>query len=346
MFVQPSKVVSEGAMQDYSIGRLKGSFVVTWKENGRRRRFRLRADSLGEAHSEARLLIVAAQSVSHEGPTVAQLWEAYLDEKAGRSVAESMAYTGKSILPWFGAFLPAQITPADCRAYIADRRSAGRQDGTIWSQLGHLRNVLSWAVKHGLIERAPYIERPPQPAPKDRWLSHEEVERLLEADSEPHIRLAILLMLTTAARLAAALELTWDRVDLDRGWLDLRTGEGLRKGRAVVPINATLHEALIAAKEAALSDFVIEWAGRPVRSIKRGFARTVQDAGLEGVTPHVLRHTAAVHMAAAGVSMSKIAQYLGHSSTEVTERVYARYAPDHLRDAAEVLNFGRIRLVR
>lgn len=150
----------------------------------------------------------------------------------------------------------------------------------------------------------------------------------------------------TAARMTAALELTWDRVDLDRGWIDLRMGEGRRKGRAVVPINPTLRAALVTAKAAALSDHVIEWAGGPVKSIKRGFARAVKDAGLEDVTPHVLRHTAAVHLAAAGISMSKIAQYLGHTSTEVTETVSARFTPDHMRDAAEVLDFGQLREVR
>ena len=43
--------------------------------------------------------------------------------------------------------------------------------------------------------------------------------------------------------------------------------------------------------------------------------------------------------AGSGVPMSKISQYLGHSSTTVTERVYARYAPDHLREEAEILDF-------
>jgi integrase len=55
------------------------------------------------------------------------------------------------------------------------------------------------------------------------------------------------------------------------------------------------------------------------------------------VTPHDLRHTAAVWMAADGVSMGKIAQYLGHSDSRITEKVYARFAPEHLRDAASAL---------
>jgi len=41
---------------------------------------------------------------------------------------------------------------------------------------------------------------------------------------------------------------------------------------------------------------------------------TAADAGLADVSPHVLRHTAAVHTAEAGISMDEIAQYLGHSA--------------------------------
>lgn len=57
-----------------------------------------------------------------------------------------------------------------------------------------------------------------------------------------------------------------------------------------------------------MTDHVIEWAGEPVASIKTGFAAAVRAAKLTGVSPHVLRHTAAVHMAEAGLSMAEIGQ--------------------------------------
>ncbi|WP_378953032.1 hypothetical protein [Mesorhizobium sp. ANAO-SY3R2] len=38
--------------------------------------------------------------------------------------------------------------------------------------------------------------------------------------------------------------------------------------------------------------------------------------------------------------MSKIAQYLGHSDSRITERVYARFAPGHMQDAADVLDLS------
>jgi integrase len=223
--------------------------------------------------------------------------------------------------------------------YTAKRRKAGIKDGTIWTELGHLRTVLKWAVDRRLIDYAPKIERPPKPAPKDRWITQKEARELIAAAQSPHIALAIRLMLATAGRVGAILELTWDRVDFERGEIDLRAdATGPRKGRARVPMNAGVRKALEEARKMALTDYVIEWNGKPCASIKTGFKAAVKDAGLKDVTPHVLRHSAAVWMASEGVSMERIAQYLGHSNVSVTFSTYARFAPDHLREEADILD--------
>ena len=110
-------------------------------------------------------------------------------------------------------------------------------------------------------------------------------------------------------------------------------------------MNATLRAALTTARESATSDYVVEWAGDRIGSIRTGFNAAAKRAKLKDVTPHVCRHTAAVRMASAGIPMSRISQFLGHSNTSVTERVYARYAPDHLADAAATLEMPNLRLV-
>lgn len=326
-------------MQEYSINRLKGRFVVVWyEEDGRRRRYRLKAGSLEEAEAEARDVLLAHTARKGE-LTVKKIWQAYSDTVVGRPVHESMVYTGRSVLPWFGALRPDQITVEDCREYISDRRRSGVRDGTIWTQLNKLRTSLNWAAKTGLIDNAPYVELPSKPAPRERYLTRAEVSTLLSVECAPHIKLAIRLMLSTAARVTAVLELTWDRVDFERRQINLRTGEDSRKGRAIVPMTKSLEKALLEAKKAALSKHVIEWAGGRVKSIKKGFKAAAVQADLHDASPHVLRHTAAVHMAEAGISMDEIAQYLGHADSRITASVYARYSPEHLRKAANALEF-------
>lgn len=64
------------------------------------------------------------------------------------------------------------------------------------------------------------------------------------------------------------------------------------------------------------------------------------------VSPHVLRHSSAVHLAESGKSMSEIANYLGHDDETLTARVYARFGPEHLRGSADVLDFTTLRVVK
>lgn len=328
-------------MPDYRIGRLKGRYVVTWhKPDGSRARHRLDALTPKDAEREA-IDVIRAHVVKHDGVTIADLWERYRKEKDGRRVAVAMMHEWKAIGPHFGHLRPDHMTVDLCRAYTAKRRAQGKHDGTIWTELGHLRTVLVWAMGR---EKAPKVERPPKPAPKERYLTRPEIERLLAAPMAHHIKLAILLMLSTAGRVGAILDLTWDRVDFERGQINLRVDStGPRKGRAIIAMNAGLRAALQTALRVAQSDHVVEWAGQRVVGIKTGFNAAVSAAGLENVSPHTLRHSAAVHLAEAGVPISKISQYLGHSNTSVTERVYARFAPDHMRDEAAILDFTTIR---
>ena len=51
------------------------------------------------------------------------------------------------------------------------------------------------------------------------------------------------------------------------------------------------------------------------------------------------RHSAAVWRAEAGVPMMQIAQFLGHTDSRITERTYARFAPEFLALAAESLTW-------
>lgn len=216
----------------------------------------------------------------------------------------------------------------------------GIGDGTIHTELGHLRMVLLWGRKHGLIDRAPAIERPVKPEPKDSYLTRAEIARLIDAAKAAHTKLAIKLMIGTGARSEAALQLTWDRVDLARKMIQLRNpfDKAKRKGRATVPVNDTLLDALIEAKAGALTPMVIEWAGDRVKSIKRGLKAAGAAIGRPDVSPHMLRHSAAVWLAEDGHSFEEIAQFLGHGDSKITAKVYARYSPTHLRKLADSLN--------
>ena len=229
--------------------------------------------------------------------------------------------------------------PADAISQdLVDRYVAGRQaaPGTIRKELGILRAALRHCERQRLITKAPHIALPGAPPPRDRRLTRAEFDRLLAQCKAHHVWLFAMLAWHTAARASAILELIWADVDLTGRKIHYKAA-GRQKRRVTVPINDTLLKALQEAQTAALTPFVVEYAGKPVASVKRAFAAAAGRAGLDDVSPHVLRHSAACAMVEAGVPMEAVAQFLGHSNANVTFRVYARYSPTYLQGAAKAL---------
>jgi integrase len=171
-------------------------------------------------------------------------------------------------------------------------------------------------------------------------LTKADFRKLLDGAVRPHVKLFMQLAVATGARSNALLDLTWGQVDFDRGIIRLNPRERVQtaKYRATVPMNDQLRASLVAAKEGALSEFVIEHGRERVGSIKKGFAAAADRAKLKA-HPHMLRHSAAVWMAEAGEPMDVIAQYLGHTDSRITQRVYARFSPGFLSRAAAALTY-------
>lgn len=313
----------------------RGGWYAVWSEPGRgTRRRSLRTKDRGEA--QRRLIDFRADVASPPGSLVGDIVAAYLEAKRGRVVAHwRLELAWKQAKPMFAFLRPDQITEGLCRAYTQRRRASGRADATILKEINVVRQALNWRRVAGAS-----FEAPRAPPPRDRYLTKDEYRRLLGGCAQPHLRLFVVLALATAARKGALLQLTWDRVDFERGQIQLAVASDQhnRKGRAIVPMTEQARAMLLEAREAALTPYVIEYAGRPVLDIKKGFAGAVRRAGLEAVNPHDLRHTAAVWMAEAGIRIEEIAQYLGHSSPTVTFKVYARFSPDYLRKAASALD--------
>lgn len=327
--------------EPYDIGRLKGECVLAfWRTvEGKRKRQRYRLGTADEAEARRRAPAVYARAMRPRGRTVQDLWDAYLIDKAGKPVATVMPHEWKALKARFGGMDAEAIEIADCRAHIAERRAAGRKDGTIITELGRLRMVLKWAKKHKLIETAPDIERPPAVKRKERHLTAFQVRALAAACKVPHLELFVHLAYATAGRAGAILGLTWDRVDFERDKIDLEDPDIKvpHKGRAIVPMTRTLKTRLLAARAGARSPYVIEWAGDRVGSVKKGLANTASAAKLPHTHPHLLRHSAAVRMAESGIEMEEIRSYLGHENVATTRRIYARFSPNHLRGAAASL---------
>lgn len=316
--------------------KYRGKWNVSFKDDqGKYRRVSTGTDNREAAERIARDLYGAA--VATPNPTVSELWAKAQADKGDRPAATNMRYHWKALEPFFGNHEPHQITVHDCRDYARSRADQGRAPSTIATEMKHLRSVLRWAEKHKHIDRAPFIEVPRDSDPRDRYLTRKEYQAVLENAHAPHIKLAIRLLLVTAGRVAAVLELTWDQIDWEASQIRLKKSQA-GKGRAIVSITDKTKSELEQAHLIRTSNYVVEYAGGPIKDIRTGLENAAKRAGVDGVTPHVFRHTAAVWMAEDGHSMEEIAQFLGHRDVSTTRRVYARFSPTYLRKLASTLD--------
>ena len=74
------------------------------------------------------------------------------------------------------------------------------------------------------------------------------------------------------------------------------------------------------------------------KCINQSLLKAGEQIGLPfSLTTHVARHTFAVKALNQGLSMSVVSRLLGHSSTAITEKVYAKYLPSTLQQEVEKL---------
>ncbi len=325
---------------EFKLTRHRGVFAVTYTdEKGERRR---RTTGTADAVEAARFLEAYQRNMAApKAISVSAILDHHLKALEGRASAKIAEHQAKPLRRAFGGLLPMQVTRDAVEAYVISRAAQGRKPWTIRSEVALLSTAFNRAMNDRLIAERPHVPIPAEGPARDLFLTREQFGAIMAACPSHHVKLFLLLAISTGARATAILELTWDRVDLDAGLIDLRKSVFARmKGRAVAPMTPTLKAALSKAKEMSIGPNVIEQAGEPLARIVRGVKAAGARVGLPWLSPHVLRHTAARWMAEEGVSMAEIAAVLGHKNSRVTEATYAKFSPSYLKKAVAALDVG------
>lgn len=321
----------------YSVQKLRGGFALVWWEpdadtgESKRRRRQLESQDRASAEAEARKL----WEDGDDSPwTVGRVMTGYLASIAQKPSHGRREDAWKAMKPFWQSVDPALIDEKMCQDYRGTRRVA---DGTARYELLQLSTALGWAKsKIGL---KPEIWLPAQPEQKIRHLERAEFVRFFAAVKADHARLYVMVGLFTMARPTAILELTWDRVDFMRRQIDFTPPGHVRtaKRRTVVPIADDLLPELQRGHQARTTNFVIERGGAAVKCIKKAFQAASERSGVRA-TPYTLRHTGAVWAAEAGTPMPQLAQFMGHDDDRTTQKHYARFSPDFLREVANAVS--------
>lgn len=333
----------------YRLGRKRGCAVAFWyNESGKRKQVTLGATNESHARTQLDTFASKAELIKPEtDKTIGYLFEQYLIEKvADGKNPKNFLNSWKALAPRFKDALPQTISEDVCRDYARDRFKLGLAPSTVWTELLQLRTLVNWAVKTRRLKSddARYIWLPQKSNPRERVMTSAEIRGFMENATRPHIQLFFILALTTGARMGAILDLRWSQIDFENGVIDFR-GEYVidpmshtkRKKRAIQKLTNLATVALLNAKDGSISKYVIEWNGKPVKSIKKSFKTTCEKAGIKGVSPHTVRHTTGT-LLRQGASLEVVSEWLGHSNLEITKSVYAKTTPEFFKGAAEFID--------
>lgn len=303
--------------------------------------------------------------------TVSEVLDCYATEHAPDAVdGQRIGYAIQALIPMLGDMTLDKLTAGVRKKYARTRTKTKRVLGpdravkevkipvaanTIVRELATMDAAARHCVREGYLTAYPDDQWfPERPDPKERYLEVSEAAALLRAARRPppdprapssrlHLPLFILIGLYTGRRKESILTLQWQPnmtggwVDLERGYIDFYPIQArkTKKRRGFVRIPHRLLTFLRYARRRTRTH-VIEFEGHPVKSIKRSFSSACRAAGLEGVHPHILRHTLATWLAQRGVEPRRAADFL-EMTLETYERRYRKYHPDFQSEALEAL---------
>ena len=240
------------------------------------------------------------------------------------------------------------ISAADLRAFLADRRCGGLGPSSAARELSGVRAFLKYAAEQqGSFAQLPRTRAPKRPRTLPRPAAPDDAvglaENAAEAASAPWIGardLAILLLLYGAGlRVAEALSLTADVLPVGS---TLKV-TGKRSKTRIVPVVAAVKEAI--EDYARLCPYRLQGQvplfvgarGGPLNPdlVRRAVAAARTRLGLPNtLTPHALRHSFATHLLARGADLRALQELLGHASLSSTQ-IYTAV------DAARLLDVYR-----
>ncbi|MFO0590497.1 MAG: tyrosine-type recombinase/integrase [Polyangiaceae bacterium] len=295
-----------------------------------------RGESLDETHAEARVTFAAF---------AAKWLEIYVGTNNKPSEQENKRWVlSRHLMPFFGTMLLEDIDTYAVERYKSRKRSESLAAKTINNHLTVLRKSLNVAVEWGVIEHVPTIRALKVAAPKFKYLSPEEAERLIGAAPQGFWRAFVIMALKTGMRFSELVALRWEDVRISERQLcvhrsNVRGHVGVTKSYRVryIPLTGDVIAELESLPRS--HELVFAFRGTWLRheAARRHLLNLCDRAEVPNVGWHALRHTFASTLATRGAPLRSVQDLLGHSTITMTMR-YAHVSGDSLRETVSLLD--------
>lgn len=240
-----------------------------------------------------------------------------------------------------------KLTRNDLREWLIDLSRSSISENSKRRLISSIRGFYKFLMIDGHAESSPAedLDTPVKSFYLPKFLNRTEMEMLLAAPdvstgSGLRDRAMIELMYACGLRVSEVVNLKLQNADLDAGIVTC-TGKGSKTRR--VPIGSSAVEWLKSylAERRKIENIEIEnlfvtSLGRPldrqlIHKMIRGYG---ESCGLEGISPHTLRHSFATHLVQNRADIRSVQQMLGHADISTTQ-IYTHITDAHLKKAYE-----------
>jgi len=255
----------------------------------------------------------------------------WLDESQNRSRSTELSH-----LRWLSQHLDDkyldEITQDTVEAIIkaklqeAGKTRVNRTTGIISSILNKAHKIWGW------IDTVPHIRKFKEEKHRLRWLSKEEVQRLL-AELPEHTKDMAIFSLATGLRESNVTHLEWNQIDLGLKIAWVHADQSKSKKLIRIPLNDDALN-IIRRQRGKHLHRVFTYKGQPVeKASTKAFRQALDRAGIENACWHTLRHTWASWHVMAGTPLNALKELGGWASLDMV-MVYAHLSPSYLADHA------------
>lgn len=324
------------------------------QRGGKRHHFPLQTKELAEAISKREAYLADPQILyGFRQQTLGPEIEKYIESKiSGNHWSRESAVEKSRVLKVFAGALNTDralhtIKTAEIESYLEGKQAAGCKGGTINGYLMTIQAFFNECVTNRLLIQSPVANIKPfrdEHPVREKWCTVEQVLDLYSNATTSDLKFIIGcgFMLGMRKKEITEARPSWFNLNAKMAVLkmireDLATRTGLdsfitktRKERSIPipePFAIFLSEYLTD-RDYCLAPDVRRGKYRYRYDFRRPFEEFVTKKGLGWVSPHIMRHTFATHLARKGTPITQLAGYLG-DSVKTTLIHYAHHYPNH-----------------
>ena len=275
-----------------------------------------------------------AEELDQEGTknqyTFGELMAWYLELPAVKTKRsyDKDAERSKVLNRYFGAMQADKVKPSMVESFqhkmleTKNRRGRKYRPATVNRMIALMKRIYNLAIREDMALKNPCwkVAMLKEDNRRDRTLTMEEFERLVP-ELPDHLIPEVYVAYYTGMRRGEILNLPWERVNMQVGFLDLEPKDTKTSEPRRLYFNDVLwsiFRRLYAQK--SKSGFVFTFRGRPLKDIREGFKKALERARIKNFRFHDLRHTFNTNMRKAGVDQTVIMKLTGHKSLSMFNR--------------------------